>query len=420
MKKMTYLVMALALVLGFTQCKKEQAVDQIENEGVHITLNVSGNNGGRAIVDPNAPDGFATVTFTDGDVIYVGNNGKYCGYLTFEGSSFGGMINPSSTSDYLHFYFMGNKGPQGRPSNVVITDQTNEYPVISYAPSTELYTEGVTSYSAKLQNKCAIVKFTVAEATNNVVTLRGMNNTVAIDFSANNAAAGASGEPYSFSSTGKGEIMLHAESETEQWGILLPQAAMTDAQVAIGYTGYKVSIPEIVANTYVTDIAEIATQSHIIYPEYFTDENIGEIIDDYAMIAYVGHVDGVCENGLAISLTDIYEYNATFAEATGDVILSSWDEYHPSMFGEWRLPSEEDWQYMMWGYYVENPVAQDITDFQNKLDAVGTKLVADANYWTSTEVDVDNAKVVFYDGQFAGLPSMVKTQYAHVRACLAF
>ncbi len=44
---MTYFVMALALVLGFTQCKKEQ-VNTPENETktVNITLNVGGNGGG--------------------------------------------------------------------------------------------------------------------------------------------------------------------------------------------------------------------------------------------------------------------------------------------------------------------------------------------------------------------------------------
>lgn len=139
-----------------------------------------------------------------------------------------------------------------------------------------------------------------------------------------------------------------------------------------------------------------------------------------AMIAFVGTIDGVCEHGLAISLTNAYEYNATFAEATGDVIISSWATYHPIEGGTWRLPSEADWQRMMWGYYTETPAATDISTFQTNLSAVGTALVDDAYYWTSTGVDTENAKTVLYDGTYAGIQSVAKTGYYHVRACLAF
>ena len=47
MRKMTYFVMAMALVLGFTQCKKENLEPETEGKQVMITLNVGGgdNNG---------------------------------------------------------------------------------------------------------------------------------------------------------------------------------------------------------------------------------------------------------------------------------------------------------------------------------------------------------------------------------------
>ncbi len=66
MKKMTYFVMALALVLGLAQCKKEQ-LETPQNEGnsVMITLDVKGDN--NAKVDVNPPD----VTFEYGDEIIV-------------------------------------------------------------------------------------------------------------------------------------------------------------------------------------------------------------------------------------------------------------------------------------------------------------------------------------------------------------
>ena len=133
---------------------------------MRITLTVDGgNSNSRVIVNPTGhtnPD-YATVTFGTGDVIYVGNNGHYCGYLEYNATnnSFSGNIDDTdlSTADYLHFYFMGNKGEKSQPSSVSITDQTAEYPVISYAHSNEMY-GSTDSYTAKLQNYCAIVKFT--------------------------------------------------------------------------------------------------------------------------------------------------------------------------------------------------------------------------------------------------------------------
>ena len=255
MKKMTYFVMALALVLGFTQCKKEQLPTNNETEGVRITLTVDGgNNGSKVDVNPNAPQGYATVTFENGDVIYVGNNGAYVGYLTYDGTNFSGSIDDSNLNeaDYLHFYFMGNKGTTSQPTTVSITDQTSKYPVISYTHSTKLYKSDVNSYSAKLQNYCSIVKFT----TNNIptataITVKGMQNIVSVDFAANNKATGVSGNPYTPGNSGTGDIILHAVSTTERWAILLEQDAVNGATVtADGYLNSTCDIPVIANNTY--------------------------------------------------------------------------------------------------------------------------------------------------------------------------
>ncbi len=249
MKKLGLIAMALALVVGLTQCKKETDSDT-EANGVFITLNVS--NGSRVAVDPThgGANDYATVTWEDGDVLYVGNNGAYCGYLTYGSSKFSGTIDdPTSTDDYLHFYFMGNKGTTSEPTSVSITDQTSKYPVIMYGHSEELYSSGTTSYTATLKNKCAIVKFTTTNIDADI-TILGMNNTVTVDFTANNGAT--TGEPYSFGKSGDGEITLHAESNTERWAILLPQAAVTTATAtATGYaTETAFTVPAITANMY--------------------------------------------------------------------------------------------------------------------------------------------------------------------------
>ena len=218
-------IIILSLLLNLTSCKKNlETTNTAATNGVFITFDVDGDS--KVIVNPTGHinPNYATVTFESGDIIYVGNNGAYSGYLQHNGTNFSGTITPTSENDYLHFYFMGNKGTTSQPTSVSITDQTSKYPVISYAHSTKLYKSGMTSYSARLQNYCAIVKFTttnIPQAT--AITITGMNNTVEINFGANNAATSTIGEPYSFSKTGKGNITIHAESNTERLAILLPQ-----------------------------------------------------------------------------------------------------------------------------------------------------------------------------------------------------
>ena len=132
-----------------------------------------------------------------------------------------------------------------------------------------------------------------------------------------------------------------------------------------------------------------------------------------AMIAYVGKIDGVCEHGLAISLTDAYEYNATYEQATGTYIIPNWELHHAVYGVTWRLPTEADWQYMMWGSYSAAPGTKSVGTVKNIL-------VNDA-YWTATETNSSEAYVVYYDGDsFASIMGREKTQYWHVRACLSF
>ena len=112
-------MMAFALLLGMTQCKKEQ-VSSSENNGVNITLKVDG--GSEKL---NVYPATGAVIFTAGDEIYVGNNGKYVGTLTFENGLFQGTIESEdfSTDDFLHFYFVGNSRQAPPPTR--LTSATN-------------------------------------------------------------------------------------------------------------------------------------------------------------------------------------------------------------------------------------------------------------------------------------------------------
>ena len=200
--------MAFVLLIGMAQCKKEQ-VTPSENNGVNITLKVDG--GSEKL---NVYPATGAVIFTAGDQIYVGNNGKYVGTLTFDNGLFQGTISGDlSTEDYLHFYFVGNKPTSptelaaGTTTYTVdISDQTMYLPAISYAPSKEKYSPTTTAYTARLLNKSALVKFVTSLPTDQPITVSGMRNEVQIDFANNTLAP----------TNNTGGITLYSESTTDK------------------------------------------------------------------------------------------------------------------------------------------------------------------------------------------------------------
>ena len=235
-------MMAFVLLIGMAQCKKEQ-VTPSENNGVNITLKVDG--GSEKL---NVFPATGAVIFTAGDQIYVGNNGKYVGTLTFENGLFQGTISGDlSTEDYLHFYFVGNKptSPTALSAGtttytVDISDQTAYLPAISYAPSKEKYSSNTAAYTARLLNKSALVKFVTSLPTDQPITVSGMKNEVQIDFA-----------NHTLTPTGTtGGITLYSVSDTEKWAILLEQEAVPNATVTIlGYAA-TTSVPAITNNMY--------------------------------------------------------------------------------------------------------------------------------------------------------------------------
>lgn len=234
-------MMAFVLLIGMAQCKKEQ-VTPSENNGVNITLKVDG--GSEKL---NVYPATGAVIFTEGDEIYVGNNGKYVGTLTFDNGLFQGTISGDlSTNDYLHFYFVGNKptSPSTLTSGnttytVDISDQSAGLPAISYAPSTAKYSPSTTAYTAKLLNKSALVKFVPSVSTSQPITVSGLNNEVRIDFANHTLAP-----------TGNtGDITLYSESESEKWAVLLEQASLSGLTVSVyGYNATIEGLPESITN----------------------------------------------------------------------------------------------------------------------------------------------------------------------------
>ena len=273
MRRTLYFVMAMALVLGFTQCKKEQPTPQ--TQGVRITLNVDGgNSNSRVIVDPTGNNGqynYATVNFESGDVIYVGYNNAYVGTLTYSNGTFDGTVNISEIvgDEHLHFYFLGGVGFEptidGSTATVVISDQTTKYPVISYSPSKESFT-GEGAYSAKLQNKISIMKFNVTTPSSAAISITGMYNKVTVDFT----SPSGDDNGFDYLSDGEGIITMPgvAPSGASTWAIVLPQPAMGEgvAYTSDGYTGIRPAITTpITSNQYITsDFTMTVNTAHAI------------------------------------------------------------------------------------------------------------------------------------------------------------
>ncbi|MBR6847327.1 MAG: hypothetical protein IKM74_04275 [Bacteroidales bacterium] len=262
MKKLTFVMMALAMALTLSQCKKEERKPD-NNDGdriVPITLDVSkqmkADNGSRINVDPNTGD----VAFAQNDVVYVGSGGKYVGKLTCRGTTFkGNLINPAM-NEPLYFYFLGNRmiyEDDFTPGTSTwcsfdIIDQTDisNMAVISFGVSEEDFT-GEGTYHSFFQNKGALVMFNVTSGSDAPTWIEGdgIQNYVVIDFTNNT---------FSTSEAVSGAIKLPGGSG-ERWAILLPQNAVPaggngSAYTADNeYTGTRGAIPAISANGYLFD-----------------------------------------------------------------------------------------------------------------------------------------------------------------------
>jgi len=246
MKKISIIVAAMTLALGLSQCKKEQPTTANGNDAVAITLDIKNNGGSR--MDVNTSTG--EVTYETGDVIYVASGGTFVGTLTHNGTNFGGTITNPTLGEPLHFYFLGNMTPAETLTagttttcSVVISDQTEHLPVIEYAPSNETYNSGVTTFTAHLLNKCALVKFNVATSSEAATCITGMKNKVTVSFAENTLT---------HSQEGNGVITLPA-GNGEKWAILLPQEALEEGLAYSedgDYTGTRGAIPAIYDNGY--------------------------------------------------------------------------------------------------------------------------------------------------------------------------
>ena len=227
-------------------------------------MNVN-NNGSRA--DVNTSTGH--ITFNDNDKLYVGYNNAYVGTLDYStsDSKFIGNIplTEAATAQKLHFYYLGGGAATQvgttQQYTVDISDQTSNYPVISYGTSTQNYSASLNSYTTTLLNQCALVEFTTNEIpTTTAVSISGMKNKVTVDFNGNTLTP----------SEERGTITLHnTESAISRWAILLPdEEEVTSTASADGYNDSEsFTVPAVNPNDYLA--GESAVSISLTAPSRF-------------------------------------------------------------------------------------------------------------------------------------------------------
>ena len=306
MKKLSIILAAFVLALGLAQCKKETTPTTEEGNGVRITLDLRSNS--RVIVNPGNTQSttesdstyiWTPVTYETGDRIYVGYNNAYVGYLDYDSDAeaFIGTVNIDEANvdgiQPLHFYLLGGKGftasQNGNTFTVNISDQTARgsdandatpyYPVVSYAKSNEVYTTNNTAYTAKLRNKCSIMKLNVTKYNciqpnaRHDIYITGMNNVVTVDFS--NPNGDDNGFSYSPANGGiikmMGRMMpitgtadwgyINNLNTFDMWAIVLPQDALPEGGEGTAFSdrfgdrkcvGKRPALPKIKRNQYLS------------------------------------------------------------------------------------------------------------------------------------------------------------------------
>lgn len=210
MKKLAFVIVALAVVLGFLSCKKE-TVDVKEPLVFSISADIDDDS--KAIVTP-----LGIIEFNDGDHLYPAYKGQNNrGFLNHtKGTRFDGKISLDNykNDEYkvpLHFFCLagvsggGRKAywteqqlkvgcdttstcislqNQGKNSNGTL-DPIRDMPLLCFGVSKEIF-EGAetTSFMVDLKNKCALVKYVVEAGIDygTEIFIVGLNNVVVVDF----------------------------------------------------------------------------------------------------------------------------------------------------------------------------------------------------------------------------------------------
>jgi hypothetical protein len=222
-RKGTTLLLAAAMLLGLTQCKKnvETVAPNPNQHGqgtIFVTLTVD--NGSKHEVGLSGND-LGKVTFETGDFLWVVNNNQVSGKLSYVGNdTFEGYIDDDPTNvwshfggivlddyDYLYFCYTSNQNPEmydyeGMPDTPPyfvwsMSNQKNKLFLVSFVKTSktlgQLKADGeLNNLSCMLENKCALVKFQLSEATAEDVVLTNVYSGCRLDIDSDHHNVGAS------------------------------------------------------------------------------------------------------------------------------------------------------------------------------------------------------------------------------------
>ena len=258
-KGMTMLL-ALAMMLTFTQCKKKIETLTSNNQGgVMITLNLDNNSKHHIVTsgDPYPEGNLGTIEWEEGDAVWVISAGAPVGMLEYNGNSFVGIIGPGNEigTDFsvtsgapLHFCYTGNIVPDETTYTIDISNQKDNMPVLSCGVSNETYPSEGNVYTATMENKCALVKFTLDTGTTDDIRISDMIVKAQL-------VVTGSGVDILPTNT-RGSMVLNmpdSDKPTERWAVILPQAKVENANALVRQTVYEgaVDVPKANANDYI-------------------------------------------------------------------------------------------------------------------------------------------------------------------------
>lgn len=258
MKKLTFIIMAGLMALGLTQCKKNEQPANIAEDSDRVSISLKIANVGQK-VNITEEGTLAYVNFDNGDVMYVGSDGKYVGYLTYTNGLFTGSISAEATEgEPLQFIMMGGRNfHESLTENLStectfsLSDQSTSLAVVSTEASNEPFSLTNLSYTSYLRNKCALVKFDLGSVSTDVaITLTGMKNEVTVGFDGTVA-----------NGTATGDITTNGTGSTRYAVVLSDQEAVTEGILtAEGYEG-TFTMPAAFTNAYLTNTSMTLTET---------------------------------------------------------------------------------------------------------------------------------------------------------------
>ena len=279
-RKGVTLLLAAAMLLGMTQCKKK-AETLVQQQGKLITVRIANDSKHHVITsgDPWPTGDLGKIEWEDEDFLFVLSGGLPVGLLEYDEDiqAFQGVIGPGNEMDApfspvdgqpLYFCFTGNRLPGSwEDMTIDISDQSDNLPVLSFGASEEDYPSATGDYTCFMENKCALVKFTLSTGTEDDIRISNMITKAELVFGVGNGEI----KP----TTTRGSMILHrvpGGPANERWAILLPQDAVQGVSVLARNVAYQgaADVPKVNVNDLKYVTLDLAGATVVNVQPYFS------------------------------------------------------------------------------------------------------------------------------------------------------